>query len=404
MTQAYLNGSTGRKSQREGRKSNTGGSHGGPQDEGPCRDHLDDHNRAQPATPKGYGHNPFRFLMSLFAAIVSETKQEAAKRKAEIRAKRRADEDRKTEQALRLWYQLARYRRVTQDAVVCHKKSQAFKKWRTVVLEVQAAVKTRNESRAAQAYQKGRLVREAEPAALAKAIDNEAIVHNSCASEKAASSLSISCATEGKDSRFGTRPAGKISLEGDGVGYGKNRVLSKTTQVATDALSVKVNAIAEATVANAEFYYCRYSSSTAADVAVAKLDVEATTDATEALSGKVGAASAEATFDEVKELASSAFVKAEVKESESPPTASTKGLGFPIKIRDLTLSVLKNHPHPTKVALPEVSNHRAYPHGRKKILSAEYTTSQKFNKRVLPKADQIFGLRSFIFPKSINSL
>ena len=105
--------------------------------------------------------------------------------------------------------------------------------------------------------------------------------------------------------------------------------------------------------------------------------MEATADSTEALSGKGGAASAEATFDEVNELASSAFVKAEVKESESPPTALTKGLGFPIKIRDLTLSVLKNHPHPTKVALPEVSNHRAYPHGRKKILNAEYTNKSQ---------------------------
>ena len=42
--------------------------------------------------------------------------------------------------------------------------------------------------------------------------------------------------------RFGIRPAGKITMEGDGVGCGKNRVLCEATQVATKALSVKVNA------------------------------------------------------------------------------------------------------------------------------------------------------------------
>ena len=52
-----------------------------------------------------------------------------------------------------------------------------------------------------------------------------------------------------------TRPAGKITMEGDGVGCGKNRVLCEATQVATEAPSVKVNAIAEATVVDDEFYY-----------------------------------------------------------------------------------------------------------------------------------------------------
>ena len=47
MTQAYLNGSTGRKSHREGRKSNTEGPHGGPQDEGPYRYQLDDDGEEQ---------------------------------------------------------------------------------------------------------------------------------------------------------------------------------------------------------------------------------------------------------------------------------------------------------------------------------------------------------------------
>ena len=41
MTQAYLKGSAGQKSMEEGRKSETGGAHGGPEDEGPCLDHAD---------------------------------------------------------------------------------------------------------------------------------------------------------------------------------------------------------------------------------------------------------------------------------------------------------------------------------------------------------------------------
>jgi len=47
MTQAYLKGSTGRKNTEEGRESDTGGAHGGPQDEGPCRCLRDDHNKAE---------------------------------------------------------------------------------------------------------------------------------------------------------------------------------------------------------------------------------------------------------------------------------------------------------------------------------------------------------------------
>ena len=84
--------------------------------------------------------------------------------------------------------------------------------------------------------------------------------------------------------RFGTRPAGKITMEGDGVGCGKNRVLCEATQVATEALSVKVNAIAEATVVNDEFYYT--------DTCIKDADWT----------------SSKVITDEVNELASSAFV------------------------------------------------------------------------------------------------
>ena len=87
MTQAYANGSTGRKSLQEGRKSNTGGPHGGPQDEGPCRNQLDDHHRAQPATPT-FG-TYFGALCNVFNVIVNAA---AAERKAEIRAKRAVQE------------------------------------------------------------------------------------------------------------------------------------------------------------------------------------------------------------------------------------------------------------------------------------------------------------------------
>ena len=85
MTQAYLKGSAGRKSMEEGRKSDTGGAHGGPEDEGPCRYPRDDHNKAQPSTINC--HNPFRVLTSLFAAIVREVSevQATAKRRDESR-------------------------------------------------------------------------------------------------------------------------------------------------------------------------------------------------------------------------------------------------------------------------------------------------------------------------------
>ena len=87
MTQAYANGSTGRKCLQEGRKSNTGGPHGGPQDEGPCRNQLDDHHRAQPATPT-FG-TYFGALCNVFNVIDNAA---AAERKAEIRAKRAVQE------------------------------------------------------------------------------------------------------------------------------------------------------------------------------------------------------------------------------------------------------------------------------------------------------------------------
>ena len=75
MTQAYLKGSTGWKSMEAGLKSDTGGAHGGSEDEGPCRYPRDDHNKAQPSTPKGYGRDPFPFLTSLFGALVGRTAQ-----------------------------------------------------------------------------------------------------------------------------------------------------------------------------------------------------------------------------------------------------------------------------------------------------------------------------------------
>ena len=89
MTQAYLKGSAGQKSMEEGRKSETGGAHGGPEDEGPCRYPA---RNAQPSTINC--HKPFRLgefmtsLRILFAPTDSEREQAAAKRKAEIRAKR----------------------------------------------------------------------------------------------------------------------------------------------------------------------------------------------------------------------------------------------------------------------------------------------------------------------------
>jgi hypothetical protein len=201
MTQAYLNGSTGRKSHREGRKSNTEGPHGGPQDEGPCRYQLDDDGEEQRLYSKAElrqirlcvtGQSPTAPTAAEIAAaihyvgvLVSDLLRERAERERE--AKRSAYEDRKAE-------------------------------------------------------------------------------------------LSINaCKKEGKDSTFGTRPAGKITLEGDGLSYGRNRALSKTTQDATQGLYVKVNAI-EATVANDDF-----KSFTAA-VATAAAEFDAAADATEALS------------------------------------------------------------------------------------------------------------------------
>ena len=98
-----------------------------------------------------------------------------------------------------------------------------------------------------------------------------------------------------------------------------------------------------------------------------------------------------------------ATISEEANEFESPSTAITKGLGIPIQIRGQSLSTLKNHRHPPRVALPEVSNNRVYPHERRKTINygeiTKVTTSFKRIKTVLPKADTNFGLRRFVFPK-----
>ena len=146
---------------------------------------------------------------------------------------------------------------------------------------------------------------------------------------------------------------------------------------ATATLSVKV----DTTTAEVKF-------NASMDSVVGKADADATAIAAEAADGGKLTASTEvklkAEADAINELASSAFLKAEVKKSESPPTTITKGLEVPNEIRDISLSTLKNHPHPRRVALPEVSNHRTYPHeGRKFLLIGDITegtiSHHKFN-------------------------
>jgi hypothetical protein len=106
-----------------------------------------------------------------------------------------------------------------------------------------------------------------------------------------------------------------------------------------------------------------------------------------------------------------AAISEQANEFESPSTAINKGLGVPIQIRGQS-------PHPPRVALPDTSNNRVYPHERRKIkiLNCMYgdikkvtSSHHKFKrikivKTVLPKADTNFGLKVFSFQKSINSL
>jgi hypothetical protein len=214
MMTAYREGNLG-----EGRKSDTGGAHGGPQDEGPIwLNRFDWLNR-------------FESLRSrLHAVLRPSVPPQPVGRSGPV-----PRENVGCKPSLTLTPSLTpaltkegpyRYRPIRNGVYVLEMAQPA-----SCAAENTTAIDKANASTLQNCASGVTVTVRAEalqPAAckLAKTIANEAIVHTSCASEKAAFSLSISCATEGKDSTFGTRPAGRITLEGDGVGYGRNRALS----------------------------------------------------------------------------------------------------------------------------------------------------------------------------------